>query len=535
MKSNLARSAVRARWPNELNSIWLPERGSLHTVVLFTPGKCAARWICLSGLLMSGPSGPEVWRSSAGRSSAGRSAGGYDVTAGGAGQSEQPAQGVGLVGRAERPAPLQLRHQARGDPQQVVADRAGPQPEAGQAAGLPVLQQVGQLRRRPGEDGGIAGVFGVGEFVEPGLPVGRSTSVVIQENHKIAENMHRVSRAPGGLLFAADLGDDGPGVPGVARRYVSDVGRPADPPVRHALVRPRGHERRPLRRPRGDRRTLDAEIVTGEVDVVQLAAVDEPAGGDVADLGVVLPAVPQPPDDLDVVGGLVEQLADQLLDRRVSAVLDAEPRERPAAEVRGFVLARGDLDSQAGPAGADVVESRDRLRDVERLGVGDDRGRNQPAVSGQRRDPSRDEHRVQPPAHLVDWPGRPGRLAVAGGLQAQAVFDRDKVEQAALGLADQVGPVARREELARSRLRLAPRGGVPAGAVERDGEVQGGWSRHDQNSLPISPSTQRARRPPLRYQGLLRYQGFRSPSQGLMLTPRAYVNPFNAIPIGIVE
>src|ERR1039457_5348617 len=98
-----------------------------------------------------------------------------------------------------------------------------------------------------------------------------------------------------------------------------------------------------------------------------------------------------------------------------------------------------------------------------------------------------------------------------------------------------VGPVARREELARSRLRLAPRGGVPAGAVERDGEVQGGWSRHDQNSLPISPSTQRARRPPLRYQGLLRYQGFRSPSQGLMLTPRAYVNPFNAIPIGIVE
>src|ERR1035441_4800846 len=154
MKSNLARSAVRARWANELNSIWLPERGSLHTVVLFTPGKCAARWICLSVLLRSGPSGPEVWRSSAGRSSAGRSAGGYGVTAGGAGQSEQPAQGVGLVGRAERAAALQLRHQAPGDRQQVVADRAGPQPEAGQAAGLPVLQQVGQLRRRPGEDGG---------------------------------------------------------------------------------------------------------------------------------------------------------------------------------------------------------------------------------------------------------------------------------------------------------------------------------------------------------------------------------------------
>ena len=32
--------------------MWLPAAGSLHTVVLFTPGKCAARWICLAGLLM---------------------------------------------------------------------------------------------------------------------------------------------------------------------------------------------------------------------------------------------------------------------------------------------------------------------------------------------------------------------------------------------------------------------------------------------------------------------------------------------------
>src|ERR1039458_8949460 len=51
-KSNLARSAVWAKWTNELNSMWLPALGSLHTVVLFTPGKWAARWICLRGLLM---------------------------------------------------------------------------------------------------------------------------------------------------------------------------------------------------------------------------------------------------------------------------------------------------------------------------------------------------------------------------------------------------------------------------------------------------------------------------------------------------
>lgn len=42
-----------------------------------------------------------------------------------------------------------------------------------------------------------------------------------------------------------------------------------------------------------------------EVDVVQLVAVDEPAGGHVPDLGVVVPAVPQPPDHLDVIGGLL--------------------------------------------------------------------------------------------------------------------------------------------------------------------------------------------------------------------------------------
>ncbi|GAA1839630.1 hypothetical protein GCM10009772_16610 [Pseudonocardia alni subsp. carboxydivorans] len=30
--------------------MWLPDAGSLHTVVLLTPGKCAARWICLRAM-----------------------------------------------------------------------------------------------------------------------------------------------------------------------------------------------------------------------------------------------------------------------------------------------------------------------------------------------------------------------------------------------------------------------------------------------------------------------------------------------------
>lgn len=45
--------------------MWLPASGSLHTVVLLTPGKCAARWICLSGLsvdlLMSWVPPAQAW------------------------------------------------------------------------------------------------------------------------------------------------------------------------------------------------------------------------------------------------------------------------------------------------------------------------------------------------------------------------------------------------------------------------------------------------------------------------------------------
>jgi hypothetical protein len=102
--------------------------------------------------------------------------------------------------------------------------------------------------------------------------------------------------------------------------------------------------------------------------------------------------------------------------------------------------------------------------------VGDDCGRNQSDVPGQRRDPGRDEHRAQAPAHLV---GAGLRLGVAVGLQAEPVLDRHEVEQAALGFGDQVHPVARGGQLAQPRLRLAPPGRMPAGAVKCDGEMHG--------------------------------------------------------------
>src|SRR4051794_1711677 len=109
--------------------MWLPASGSLHTVVLLTPGKWAARWICLSGLLMVG--GPSDC-----------SDGG--VAVGGACEPQQPAQGVGLVRRAEGAAALEFGHQTPGDRLQVVADHAGAQPEAGESGPLPLQEQVGE-------------------------------------------------------------------------------------------------------------------------------------------------------------------------------------------------------------------------------------------------------------------------------------------------------------------------------------------------------------------------------------------------------
>ena len=52
-------------------------------------------------------------------------------------------------------------------------------------------------------------------------------------------------------------------------------------------------------------------VLADEVDVVQLVPVNEPAGGDVADLGVVLPAVPEAAHDLDEVRRLLEEVADR--------------------------------------------------------------------------------------------------------------------------------------------------------------------------------------------------------------------------------
>jgi hypothetical protein len=113
---------------------------------------------------------------------------------------------------------------------------------------------------------------------------------------------------------------------------------------------------------------------------------------------------------------------------------------------------------------------------VERLGVGGDRGRHEPDVPGGGRCPRRDQHRVQAAADPV---GAGVGLEVVVGLEVEAVLDGEEVKQAAFGLLGQLGPVAGGEQPPWLRVRLAPRGGMPAGAVEGGRQVQGSRGGHD--------------------------------------------------------
>jgi hypothetical protein len=100
-----------------------------------------------------------------------------------------------------------------------------------------------------------------------------------------------------------------------------------------------------------------------------------------------------------------------------------------------------------------------------------DHGRHEAYVPGQRGDAGGDEHGVEAPADLV---GAGVGFREVRGLGPESVLDRHEVEQPALGLLDEVGPVAGGEQLTGPRHLLAPGGRVPACAVKGNGEVQCG-------------------------------------------------------------
>ena len=208
--------------------------------------------------------------------------------------------------------------------------------------------------------------------------------------------------------------DDGVGVRGVVRGDEADVGAAAMSGVRPLAVAQRGDDRLALRRSRRDRRSLDRE-----------------------------PRCPRSRCSAACSGRRTGRWRRRGSRRRPPScpTAGAAPRRsrrpRRAASSRGFGTpgarpkwraAAGlavDLHPDAGPAGADVVERGDGLRQVEGLGVGGDGGRAADRCAGcsgaTRAAISTASSR--PRTRSVRSSGR------VGGLQCQRVLDGDEVEQ----------------------------------------------------------------------------------------------------------
>jgi hypothetical protein len=141
---------------------------------------------------------------------------------------------------------------------------------------------------------------------------------------------------------------------------------------------------------------------------VQPVAIDEASGGDVADDGVVLPAVPEPPDHLNHLGGLVEQVSSA---------------DIAASEQFCLVWSTADPHLPACAAVRDEVKCGNGFRDVERLGVGHSGDGDQPDVVRHRRHSRGDQHRVgtsRQPAGID--------LGTAAPLSSERVVERHEIE-----------------------------------------------------------------------------------------------------------
>ena len=149
--------------------------------------------------------------------------------------------------------------------------------------------------------------------VELRRPIGRGTGVVRQDDLEVGQHEHllRLSLGGGDRVAEPSSRVEQP-QPGPDKRDVRLLRRQLQ--RRIAADRDRD-DRLSLRRPRGDRRPFDRQPAALVVDVVQPLAVDEAVGRGVADLGVILPAVPQPPHRLDVLGGLANAVATGATDR----------------------------------------------------------------------------------------------------------------------------------------------------------------------------------------------------------------------------
>ena len=196
----------------------------------------------------------------------------------------------------------------------------------------------------------------------------------------------------------------------VGRRDEDQIGTGRSEFVDARRMSQRSHHRLALRWARGDRGTLYGEVFAAKVDVVQLFPVDVARGLGIADDRVVFPAVPQLADHLDGVGGFVEQFVG--IGGRIAP-----------AEQRGFVGRRAHPRLPTCSSVRHMIQCRDGLGEVERLGVGDGGHRDQTDVLGDRGDSRRDEDGVaaagQPPRAERFTPSRLGLQGVVDGEEIQ--------------------------------------------------------------------------------------------------------------------
>ena len=148
---------------------------------------------------------------------------------------------------------------------------------------------------------------------------------------------------------------------------------------------------------------------------MQLLGVEIAARHPVADKGVVVPAVPQPFDDLDEFDGAVVALA-------VLVML-------LAAEIVGFVDGRRRHDVPAGAAAADMVERGEFAGDVIGLVVARRRGGAEADMLGDDGERRQQGQRIEI-GHVLRPAGERGEPAVA---HRNRVGDEHQVELTALG------------------------------------------------------------------------------------------------------
>jgi hypothetical protein len=184
---------------------------------------------------------------------------------------------------------------------------------------------------------------------------------------------------------------------------------------------------------------------------VQLVPVDEASRGDIADDGIVVPAVPQAAGDLDRVGRLVEQVD----------ILDIAP-----AEQLGLVFGSADPHLPAGPAMRDEVKCGNGFGDMKGFRVRHRGDRDQPDVTGHGGDSGGDQHGVRPAREPARFD-----LRTAAALWGEGVVERHEVQQPTLGGDGEVRPVPAAGH--GPVVRAVPPGlGVPAKAVQRDSHPQ---------------------------------------------------------------